>query len=85
LIPGFADLAALNIRMKNGIPVSVNPVRGFFFGYLRREEIGKRVSCITGKDTGSREGSGTLPPPRDCNPDENRMYVTVPKGMGRRG
>ena len=31
-IPGFADQAALNIRMKYGIPVSVNPVRGFFFG-----------------------------------------------------
>jgi len=42
LIPGFADHAALTIRMKYGIPVSVNPVRGFFLALGEGRESAKK-------------------------------------------
>jgi hypothetical protein len=53
--------------------LKIAPVREVPHG--KRKAINKRLICFSG----AREGSAMLPPPRDCNRDENRMKATVRK------
>jgi hypothetical protein len=51
----------------------------FYFGAECAKEVtGNLKSLYLVISAGSREGSAKLPPPRDCNPDENRLPVTAP-------